>query len=325
MQTYRLTLQPLTAFGTPLAGDTLFGQLCWTLRHQLGNDALNALLADYTQGQPFAVVSDALPHGHIPLPSLPSSAWQAEAGNDRKVLKKKRWLPLSKLREKLPNWQQLAQADSTLGAAKECAQPHNTINRQTGTTGTGMFAPYTMAQSWIKPGTLLDVVVALDATRLSAAQLQAAFTHIGQHGFGRDASIGLGKFEVEGNADPITWDQPDEGNANAWLTLAPCAPQGLGFCPVRSHWLSVTRFGRHGDVAVQSGTPFKRPVLLAKTASVFWPEQMDASRTFIGQGLGGAAAPVSLTMPETVQQGYAPVVPIHIPETIAASATVERV
>ena len=61
MQTYRLTLQPLSALGTPLAGDTLFGQLCWTLRHQLGNDALTALLAGYTQGQPFAVVSDALP------------------------------------------------------------------------------------------------------------------------------------------------------------------------------------------------------------------------------------------------------------------------
>lgn len=325
MQTYRLTLQPLTAFGTPLAGDTLFGQLCWTLRHQLGNEALTALLAGYTQSQPFAVVSDALPHGHIPLPSLPSSAWHAEAGSDRKVLKKKRWLPLSSLREKLSKWQQLAQADNALGATFERAQPHNTINRQTGTTGTGMFAPYTMAQSWIKPGTLLDVVVVLDGARLSAAQLQAAFTHIGQHGFGRDASIGLGKFTLVGDAMPISWDQPSQGTPNAWLTLAPCAPQGQGFCPVRSQWHSVTRFGRHGDVAVQSGTPFKRPVLLAKTGSVFWPEQMDVSLAIIGQGLGGGAAPVSLTMPETVQQGYAPAVPIHIPETIAASAIVERV
>ena len=63
MQTYRLTLQPLSALGTPLAGDTLFGQLCWTLRHQLGNDTLTSLLEGYTQGQPFAVVSDALPQG----------------------------------------------------------------------------------------------------------------------------------------------------------------------------------------------------------------------------------------------------------------------
>lgn len=324
MQTYRLTLQPLTAFGTPLAGDTLFGQLCWTLRHQLGNEALNTLLAGYTEGRPFAVVSDALPHGHIPLPGLPTGFWQQEAGSDRKVLKKRRWFPTSSLREQLSKWQQMAQPDSALGSTLERAQPHNTINRQTGTTGTGMFAPYTMAQSWIKPDTLLDVVVALDETRLSTAQLHAAFAYMGQHGYGRDASIGLGKFVVRDTATPLTWDQPGQGNANAWLTLAPCAPQGQGFCSVRSHWNTVTRFGRHGDVAVQSGVPFKRPVLLAKTGSVFWPEQMDASRTFIGQGLGGAQAPVSLTMPETVHQGYAPAVPIHIPETIAASAELER-
>lgn len=325
MPTYRFTIQPLSALGTPLAGDTLLGQLCWTLRHQLGNDALTALLDGYTQGQPFAVVSDALPHGHIPLPSLPSSAWQASVGSDRKVLKKKRWLPLSHLREQLSTWQQKAASDADLVKAEVRAQPHNTINRQTGTTGTDMFAPYTMTQTWLKPGSQLDIVVVLDETRLSLAQLQAALAYMGACGYGRDASIGLGKFELVGDAQAITWDQPSQGNANAWLTLGPCAPQGLGFCPVRSHWNSLTRFGRHGDMAVQSGQPFKRPVLLAKAGSAFWPEQLDPSQAFIGQGLGGQDAPVSLAMPETVHQGYAPAIPIHIPETAAPGAIVERI
>lgn len=324
MQTYRLTLRPLSALGTPLAGDTLLGQLCWTLRHQLGNDALTALLQGYTQGQPFAVVSDAMPSGHLPLPSLPSGMWQTSAGSDRKVLKKKRWLPLSSLREQLSNWQQNAVSDADLGQSIVQAQPHNTINRQTGTTGTGMFAPYTMGQTWLAPGSLLDVVIVLDEARLSAGQLQAALVYIGQHGYGRDASIGLGKFELAGEVVPITWDTPAQPAANAWLTLGPSAPQGQGFCPVRSHWHSVTRFGRHGDVAVQSGQPFKRPVLLAKAGSVFWPEQLDRACTHIGQGLGGEAAPISHAMPAAVQQGYAPVVPIHIPETIAPGAAGER-
>ncbi len=324
MPTYRFTIRPLSALGTPLAGDTLLGQLCWTLRHQLGNQALTALLEGYTQGQPFAVVSDALPHGHVPLPSLPSSAWQTSAGSDRKLLKKKRWLPFASVREQLSNWQQLAASDAELGKAQERAQPHNTINRQTGTTGTGMFAPYTMRQIWLKPGSLLDIVVVLDESRLPLAQLHAALAYMGAQGYGRDASIGLGKFELAGDAQNVTWPVPSQGHANAWLTLGPCAPQGLGFCPVRSHWNSLTRFGRHGDVAVQSGQPFKRPVLLAKAGSVFWPERLDPNSGFIGQGLGGAAAPVSLAMPETVHQGYAPAVPIHIPETIAPGATVER-
>ena len=324
MQTYRLTLRPLSALGTPLAGVTLLGQLCWTLRHQLGNAALTALLQGYTQGKPFAVVSDALPSGHLPLPSLPSGAWQASVGSDRKVLKKKRWLPSSGMCEQLSKWQQIAVADGDLGKALVHAQPHNTINRQTGTTGTGMFAPYTMGQTWLHPDSLLDVVFVLDEARLSVAQLQAAFAYMGQHGYGRDASIGLGKFALEGEASPVTWPQPTQGAPNAWLTLGPCAPQGLGFCPVRSHWHSLTRFGRHGDVAVQTGQPFKRPVLLAKAGSVFWPEQLDASPGFIGQGLGGQDAPISLAMPASIHQGYAPAVPIHIPETIAANSAGER-
>lgn len=328
MQTLRITLHPLSALGTPLAGDTLFGQLCWTLRHQLGNDRLNALLQGYTQGQPFAVVSDALPAGHVPLPSLPSTIWtkatdSANVASDRKVLKKKRWLRLPDMNSQLQSWQSLAAADADTGLGKttERAQPHNTINRQTGTTGTGMFAPYTVNQLWLKADSLLDVWLVFDAQRISAAELQTAFTHMGYSGYGRDASIGLGKFELVGEPAAVAPTVPDA--ANAYLTLGPCAPQGLGFCPVRSHWQVTTRFGRHGDVAVQSGNPFKRPVLLAKAGGVFWPEHMDTARAIIGQGLGGAAAPVSLTMPETVQQGYCPVLPIAVPAPWATSAGVE--
>lgn len=320
MQTLRITLRPLSALGTPLAGDTLFGQLCWTLRHLHGNERLNALLDGYTRGQPFAVLSDALPSGHIPLPLLPSSVWASDGPQaDRKALKKKRWLRLTHLHEPLPFWQQLAVGDAEVGKATSRAQPHNTINRQTGTTGTGMFAPYTVGQTWLAEGSEFDVVVVLDEQRLTAAELVAALAHIGQSGYGRDASIGLGKFELIGQPQPVQW--PTAGAAaNAYLSLGPCAPQGLGFCPVRSHWHVTTRFGRHGDIAVQSGNPFKRPVLLTKAGSVFWPERLDPARAYIGQGLGGRQAPISLAMPETVHQGYSPVVPVRIPETGAQTA-----
>ncbi len=324
MQTYRFTLRPLSAFGTPLAGDTLFGQLCWTLRHQLGNARLNELLHGYTGGQPFAVLSDALPAGHVPLPHVPSEMWQkstAAGAPDRKALKKTKWLPIADLAKPFAQWQSLAKSDADVAPQAatpiERAQPHNTINRQTGTTGEGQFAPYAMPQIWFHPAMQFDVLVVLDANRLSLAELTAALKYMGHVGFGRDASIGLGKFELQGVAAPNSLRgedaAPTRGTANSYLTLGPSAPQGLGFCPVRSSYQVATRFGRHGDAAVQSGQPFKRPVLLAKAGGVFWPETLDASRQFIGQGLGGTANPVSLAMPETVQQGYAPVIAIARP------------
>jgi len=319
MQTYRFILRPLSAFGTPLVGDTLLGQLCWTLRYQLGNARLNELLKGYTGGQPFAVLSDALPIGFLPLPNVPSASWQSPAtseGLDRKALKKRKWLPVDGLATPFVQWQSIAKSDVEVVradgvAAMERAQPHNTINRRTGTTGQGQFAPYVMPQIWFDSAMQFDLYAVLDEDRLTLAELTAALQYIGNVGFGRDASIGLGKFVLQAAATPVTWHAP--ASANAYLTLGPCAPQGLGLCPVRSTYQVVTRFGRHGDAAVQTGQPFKRPVLLAKAGAVFWPEMMDSECQFIGQGLGGRDKPISLAMPETVQQGYAPVVAISLP------------
>jgi len=328
METYRLTLQPATAFGTPLAGDTLFGQLCWALRHRLGNDRLNELLMGYTQGQPFAVVSDAFPQGFLPLPNLPSAFWQ-DSAVDRKKLKKRRWLSIKKIGNPLSTWQEMAKSDneaaksilcpelkeddkkSELKLHSEHAQPHNSINRQTGTTGEGQFAPYTQPQTWFAPGLAFDVYVVIDEERLTLDELMAALGDIGQTGYGRDASIGLGKFHLPGETqpDPLAACQSAEA-ANAWLTLGPCAPQGLGFCKERSHYQPLTRFGRHGDSAVHTGNPFKRPILLARSGAVFWPEKLAPDCRFIGQGIGD----VSASHPETVAQGYAPVLGIRLLE-----------
>jgi CRISPR-associated protein Csm4 len=312
MKTLRYTLRPLTALGTPLVGDTLFGQLCWTLRHQLGNQHLQELLAGYTNGQPFAVVSDPMPSGYLPLPTLPSSVWVTDDHTDHKQLKKRRWLASASLTQPLPQWQALAKTSAELAALREQPQPHNSINRQSASTGTGAFAPYSSLQYWYEPGVSLDLYVVLDPQRLSQQQLDAALAYIGHAGYGRDASIGLGKFSLEATATLEPWPFP--ATANSYLTLGPCAPQGLDFSSEHSYWQVVTRFGRHGDAAVHGASPFKKPVLLAQTGAVFRPQKIDPQQNMIGQGLGGVQAPISSTLQATVHQGYAPVIPIDCPE-----------
>jgi CRISPR-associated protein Csm4 len=313
MQTLRFTLRPKTAFGTPLAGDTLFGQLCWVLRHCFGNEWLTERLADYTEGRPFLVVSDAFPQGFLPLPSVPSDYWEA-SGVDRKTLKKKRWLPTEKLTSDFCQWQSLARndtkaVDSIIGALEPLAephtQPHNSINRATGTTDE-QFTPYGVTQYWFHPDVCLDLYAVIDESRISADELATALVYMGRSGYGRDASIGLGKFSVE--PDTAFTGLTHAENANAFLTLAPCAPQGLGFIRERSFYQILTRFGRHGDAAVLSGNPFKRPLLLAKTGSVFTSGDNDHQATHIGQGLSD----VSISQPEAVAQGYAPVIGIRM-------------
>ncbi len=315
MKAYRITLSLQSAFATPLKGDTLFGQLCWAVRNRLGEAQLTACLEGYTESRPFAVVSDAFPAGYLPLPKLPSSFYKTPEGlTDRKAIKKRAWLPETDLHHPVSDWLSYATdaktIAKTIGNNKSLSHkhphPHNTINRQTGTTGDGGFAPYSIEQEWFIAGLDWTIYLLLDTERLSEADCQQCLADIGTFGFGRDASIGMGKFTLtDFTGQPL----PGQTNANACLTLAPCAPQGLGFDSQRSFYQLFTRFGRHGDIAVhQQGKPFKNPVLLAQTAAVFGTNP--PAHGFIGQGIGGNGQ-LSNTLKETVQQGYAPVIAIN--------------
>ena len=330
MASYRLSLQMLSAFGTPLAGDTLFGQVCWTLRDLYGENRLKALLDGYLEQNPFLVISDAFPTGYVPLPTLPSAYWATTSLVERKALKKKQWFPTAQLPVTLTYWQSLACSDAEIldltlrpagvidrrcGAGStnqvmsiNASQPHNTINRMTGTTGKDGFAPYTVDQLWYHPDVRHDLYVVLDESRLSLEELSAALAYIGTTGYGRDASIGLGKFRLA--TSPIRINGASTAGDNAWLTLGAVAPQGQGFCSQNSFYQTMTRFGRHGSSAALSGQPFKRPVLLARAGAVFSSlAPFDPAIAFIGQGIGG----ISHVQADAVQQGYAPVMPICLP------------
>lgn len=315
MDTITLRIRPLSPFGTPPLGDTLFGQLCWTIRRQAGEARLQELLDSYLTGQPFAVVADALPAGYLPRPALPLNHFKQPADADRKRLKKRQWIPHDALRQPLLNWLDIACSDQEVigqpdfSLRESWLQPHNSINRQTGTTGEGGFAPYVMSQIGFAPNVTLDLHIVFDPARLAATELHTWWASIGATGFGRDASIGLGKFAV---IEVVKAGFTAQTPANAYLTLAPCAPQGCGFLSDASRYQPFTRFGRHGDIAVQRGQPFKTPVLLAAAGAVLKPVRY-VETGFVGQGLGGEGR-LSRVIAETVHQGYAPVVGIHLPD-----------
>ncbi|MBK7562909.1 MAG: hypothetical protein IPI21_00865 [Propionivibrio sp.] len=307
---HRATLALHTPLGTPLAGDTLFGQLCWALREASGEAELTRQLAGYTQGQPWLVVSDGFPADYLPKPTLPQHFEPQRDPAARKAAKEKRWIPASRTGETLAALLATAVDDEAAYGKSPlfAVQAHNTLNRLTGTTGEGEFAPYTQPQACHAAGQRIDVYLVLDADRVTAEHAGRLLSAIGASGFGRDASTGLGKFTVE---PPVAISFTAPGAANAFWTLAPCAPQGQDFDGAQSYWRVLTRFGRHGNAHALAGNPFKTPVLMAATGAVLVPASKFAARLFVGQGLGGAGK-LSKAEPATVQQGYAPCVPINL-------------
>ncbi|MBN8454026.1 hypothetical protein [Accumulibacter sp.] len=308
---HRATLALHSPLGTPLAGDTVFGQMCWTLREAASETELARRLEGYAEGHPWLVVSDGFPSGFLPRPSLPQHLVTPNHDpTQRKADKRRRWLHADGTGDALAA--QLARAVDDAQAYGQAprheTQAHNTLNRLTGTTGEGAFAPYAVAHSRYAAGQRIDLYLALDDERLPAAEAARLLAALGSAGFGRDASIGLGKFSVEG-IEAASFAEPTR--AGAYWTLGPCAPQGQGFVGSKSYWRVFTRFGRHGNALALSGSPFKTPLLLAATGALLVPAGEFERRAFVGQGLGGNGR-LSKTQPATVHQGYAPVATIDL-------------
>lgn len=302
MNTYRFTLSPQSAFGTPLVGDSLFGQLCWAIVNRFGETRLNELLDGYVEQRPFMVVSDCFSKGYLPLPTIPSRFWQTDESHkaDRKKLKKIQWIKWEDAQQSAVEfWQEKAITANFKFEKESQDQYHNTIDRASGTTGEGAFAPYAAELTWFNRTQQFDLYIVLDESRFSLADLQLILNDVGHFGFGRDASIGLGKFTVAEEVQAVEFEQE---NANCYFTLANAAPQGLGLNKEHSYYQITTRFGRHGDIQALSSSPFKKPIILAKPAAIFTPNEYKV-RSFLGNGLTG----VSNAQQNAVHQGYAPV------------------
>jgi len=150
-------------------------------------------------------------------------------------------------------------------------QAHNTIDRRTMTTGEGMFAPYAMPSVFFYPEMELVVFVLIDEEATDIDRVRNALERIGKRGFGRDASTGLGRFDLGEEGKKIL---PDVPGANACYTLAPAVPEKGVF--KECYFTPFTRFGRHGDILATSGNPFKNPIIMADEGAVFVPAGKDA-------------------------------------------------
>ncbi len=343
MKLYEITLHALSGFSAPIKGDTLFGHFCWQAVNDPSviNDDAETLFKKYTQ-KPFIVFSSAFPKLSDPSqyalkkPDLPAfmlfgdqAADCHEQQKQAKTRKQKRWLPVNVgaalkfiragrcgAAELLTDGELLARIARNVPAAtrrrrrqageqfiKTLIQPHNTICRLTDTTGKGIFAPYAHRNLFYYPETELAVLVLIDADATEISKVRNALERIGQWGYGRDASSGLGRFRVK---DVRPLDYPAYEDADALYALAPVVPEPNSF---KQAWFTpFIRFGKHGDRFALSRNPFKTPVIMADEGAVFKPSHPSAfANPYFGQAVTGVSRHQG-----TLVQGYAPVLPLKL-------------
>ncbi|MCK9263766.1 MAG: hypothetical protein RBR09_13575 [Desulfobulbaceae bacterium] len=346
MRIYAITIRPSSPFGTPLKGDTIFGHFCWQAveSDDILIGGIDRWIGCYDE-RPFSVFSSAWPRigaGEetfaIRRPDLPLSmledpylASDCEARlKNRKQEKARKWLLVGEnfqvrlQRENMLNDQdlydrltadlpavekkRLRQApDRHKRPVSSAEQQHNTINRLTMTTGKGEFAPYSMDNSHYLPGLELVVLAALDEEACGPDGLRKAFSRIGEWGFGRDASTGLGRFAVI-RVEEI--EIPAYGkDSDACLAIGPCVPEQNFWREM--YFTPFIRFGRHGARMLHTGRPFKNPVVMADEGGVFVPP---AGKFPKKPYIGRAVRHISKAQAEAVCQGYSLYLPMRLPD-----------
>lgn len=326
MKLCEIRIKPKSFFGTPLKGDTIFGHFCWQAKYDpdLLNGGLDYWISRYGE-KPFAVFSSAWPvikkSGDIVYavkrPDYPLKFFSKSESQDRrkfyeerKEKLKKRWMLVGKdlkviaTHEFLKTDKEIMASIGEGSIKEEFAQPHNTINRLTMTTGEGEFAPYVKRNFSYYPGLELAVFALFDEEATDLAGIKRGFERMGLYGYGRDASTGLGRFDVLSVEE---MKLPGREGADGCYTLSPSIPEKGRYKEI--YFAPFTRFGRHGDILATSANPFKAPVIMADEGAVLIPEDESVwEKNYVGQAIGR----ISRVSEETVAQGYSIYLPIRL-------------
>ena len=274
----RVRIQPLSAFGSPIMSDTLWGQVCLAVLEMFGSDRLNALLANVVTGgdvstaapgAPFAVFSDGFAADALPKPWLEPHREADRPYDGIKAIKKRRFLSSDaflRIRDgisgaELARAHSDAQAEPVNAGSVQQGRVRNSINRHTGRVFDG--ALFTSRETFFEAG--IDIYVLLEDGLMTVAELREILAYMGETGYGRDRSVGLGRFEISSvEENPAALD-PLAG-ANAFMSLSHGVPDA---CCQLHHGATKTKFGRHGGEWAVRGNPFKTPVVLYEPGSTF--------------------------------------------------------
>jgi CRISPR-associated protein Csm4 len=278
MADYRIRVRLRAPLATPMHSGTLFGHLCWALRDLRGEQALEEWLQSCQE--PPLLLSDAFPVGYLARPLLAPEARPAPVGGAQrrafierlekeKLLRKRASMAVEDflaLRGGLSEHsllQRLAQGSYDTGRVERLRVAHNTINRHTGTTPAAG-GLYFVQETWHDlQASELDVYV---RTHLAADDLETLFAHVGEQGFGRDASLGRGRFSAQVNvADAALFQH--SGNRLLSLSHGVLSPN-MAEPRYRLH----THYGKLGGLyATGPRSPFKYPVRLMRPGATFAP------------------------------------------------------
>ncbi len=288
MKLYKITIKPTSNFATPLKGDTIFGQLCWIIRYKYKENRLEELLSCYDT-EPFLIVSDAFAKDYLPKPSIPQT-YLGENLELKKQNHKRIWLSQKDLFE--GNYTNAKTDEDVQNHDKTIVSVKNSINYKTFTTDSVNFAPFSEVEYSISSKDIYCLI----SSAFSQDELKECFRLLGEYGYGKNTSIGKGRFEI------LDFQEVTLNNkSTTFIALSAFAPT----CEDYKHifYEPFTRFGKHSQ-GKDIKNAFKKPILLADCGGVVEFKE-EKSIQYIGQCIKNHSS-----FKKAVHQGYSMVLPL---------------
>ena len=284
MKLYKVTINPITPFATPLKGDTLFGSICWAIVYLFGEKKLEEMLKDYEK-EPFLIVSDGFLKDHLLKPTFPRNFLGEIEDGKKKEYKKRIWV---EVKDVLRGDFSKAKKESEVEFKKDLFEVKNSINYKTFTTGEG-FGPFIVDSIiYLKK---VDVYMLINSYE---DEIKKAFKLLSKLGYGKDANLGKGRFEI------VSWEEIEIKESEYFMALSDFVRSeidGIIYYDV------VTKYPKtRGDLP----NPFKNPLLMAKVGAGIKLNKKDRL-LYIGRGIKGFS-----NSDKIVHQGYSIIFPIGV-------------
>lgn len=298
MKTYCIKLKVQSPVLTPFQADTIFGHLCWMVKYGDGEEALKKFLEPFKSGEPPFVISDGFPCDLLPKPLL--AELNITDPVQRKNIKNLEWIEVQDF-NRIIEGETITESEIIKDKKpSQAISTHNTINRLTNIT-LSEGGVYNLPETIIPEVSIYLKVV--DEQRKD--KVVDLFKKLSQTGYGKKKSIGKGQFFVREVSEFNNFSLLQ--NANGFVTLSNFCPKEND--PTEGIYKTFVKYGKLGEEFTFCGNPFKKPLLMIKTGSVF--KTGSQPEEFYGHMIWEGIAPGK---PEVVHYAYAFAIPIVYPE-----------
>lgn len=276
----RLRLRPAGVWTTPWQADSLLGALACEWARSRGAEALKRdLLEPWLAGEPPFVVSDAFPGSSLPAPAV-LPLWWGWPPEQRKGVKRTRWLGVddfSRVQRGL-----MPRLETPRVIIEDHVRLRNSVSRATNSAGDhGELFEIPFSDFSRSDDTEAHLTIfARTADPEGEAMLLDALKMLGCTGYGADASVGHGAFEIDPDLTPCPEfdDVPGAAGFIAFSTFQPTAlDPGEGF------WRSFVKYGKLAP-ELHSAAVHKRPQVMLEPGACF--RTYGAPKPFYGGPIG---------------------------------------